>query len=405
MSENGRGPVREGFRRWFLQPPRAHGEILEHRTVGFLELFYDLVYVVLIGQATHHLAGHVTLRAVAAFALVFTLIWVAWLNGSMFHELHGREDGRNRSLVFLQMGLLGVLGIYVPHATGADGVPFAITYALLLALVTSQWYAVRRIDNPEYRDLATPWVSFMAISTVLMAVSAALPSGPRIAIWVLLAALWVVGPTILMGRRRPESTPSGLRPTESMVERFDLFTIIVLGEVVVGVVTGLAATERGTPAIVTGLLALLIGFGFWWNYFDLVGGRLPLSRTASFAPWLYAHLVLTLGITAAGAGMVGLVGAAWAEAPHRASAWLLAGAVSLALLTLAALNLTLIPVRPLDQARGHVGTVLVVGAAAAAAVGLLVVASWLLAAGLAAVLSLTWFVGFALHLRLAETVG
>jgi hypothetical protein len=42
-----------GLRRWFLRPPRPHGEVIEDRTVSFLELFYDLVYVVLVGQIAH----------------------------------------------------------------------------------------------------------------------------------------------------------------------------------------------------------------------------------------------------------------------------------------------------------------------------------------------------------------
>jgi hypothetical protein len=31
------------FRRYFWQPPRAHGDVIEGREVSFLELFYDLV--------------------------------------------------------------------------------------------------------------------------------------------------------------------------------------------------------------------------------------------------------------------------------------------------------------------------------------------------------------------------
>ena len=40
------------------------------------------------------------------FTVIFGLIWVAWINGSLYHELHGRQDGRTRSFVFLQMALL-----------------------------------------------------------------------------------------------------------------------------------------------------------------------------------------------------------------------------------------------------------------------------------------------------------
>ena len=65
------------FRRHFWQPPRAHGDVIEGREVSFLELFYDLVYVVVISQATRHLAGDVTWAGVGRFAVVFGLIWLA----------------------------------------------------------------------------------------------------------------------------------------------------------------------------------------------------------------------------------------------------------------------------------------------------------------------------------------
>jgi low temperature requirement protein LtrA len=43
----------------------------------------DLVYVAVIAQAAHHLAEHVTARTVAEFAVVFGIIWAAWVNGSL----------------------------------------------------------------------------------------------------------------------------------------------------------------------------------------------------------------------------------------------------------------------------------------------------------------------------------
>ena len=48
------------FKRWFWRPPRPHGEVITDRQVSVLELFYDLVYVAVIGQAAHHLAEHVS---------------------------------------------------------------------------------------------------------------------------------------------------------------------------------------------------------------------------------------------------------------------------------------------------------------------------------------------------------
>ena len=109
------------FKRWFWRPPRPHGEVIADRQVSNLELLYDLVYVALIGQAAHHLAEHVTFRGLAEFAVVFTLIWIAWINGSLYLELHGRQDGRTRSIVFAQMGILVLLAVFTADAADGGG--------------------------------------------------------------------------------------------------------------------------------------------------------------------------------------------------------------------------------------------------------------------------------------------
>jgi low temperature requirement protein LtrA len=94
------------LRRSLWQPPRPHGEQPRERVVGPLELFYDLAVVVLVAQAAHHLAGHLTWSGLGEFAAVFTLVWIAWTNGSLHHELHGHEDARARSTFLLQILVL-----------------------------------------------------------------------------------------------------------------------------------------------------------------------------------------------------------------------------------------------------------------------------------------------------------
>ena len=126
----------------------------------------------------------------------------------------------------------------------------------------------------------------------------------------------------------------GLTPTDSLVERFGLFTIIVLGEVVLGVVAGLSAAERDAKTVITGLLALWLGFGFWWIYFDLVGRRLPRTDGGALSSWVMSHLPITGSITAAGAGMVSLIAHAHDPRTPAGTSWLLAGAVAAGLLAL-----------------------------------------------------------------------
>lgn len=328
--------VREGLRTWFLSPPRRHGEVIYGREVSFLELFYDLTYVVLIGRATHHLAGHITWRGVAEFAVIFGLIWLAWFNGTFWHELHAREDGRGRLYIFLQMGLLALLAVFTETAASGDGEEFAITYVVLFLLFTWQWYLVHRIDDPRYRPTTTRYLVDMVMTAGVMGVSAFVPIG-RQAIWAAVVVFWLVRGVVMTAKSRTAGFGEGL--TGSIVERLGLFIIIVLGEVIVGVVGGISdADQRGARTIATGIIGLTIGMGLWWNYFDLLGRRVPGRSGAPLSAWLYAHFPMTMAIAAGGAAMVSIVEHASDNRTPAAPAWLLTTSVTLVLmgLTLAA---------------------------------------------------------------------
>jgi low temperature requirement protein LtrA len=144
------------LRQWLWRPPRPHGDPIAGRTVSFLELFYDLVYVAVVSQAAHHLADHISLDAVAEFAVVFALIWIGWLNGTLYLELHGREDGRTRTVVFVQMGILVVLAVFTADAASSSGRGFAIAYAIFQALLALLWWEVHLEDRQDHPEFLTP---------------------------------------------------------------------------------------------------------------------------------------------------------------------------------------------------------------------------------------------------------
>jgi low temperature requirement protein LtrA len=240
------------FRRWFWRPPRPHGETIAGRTVSFLELFYDLVYVAVIAQAAHHLAEHVSVRESAEFAIVFSLIWIAWVNGSLYIEIHGRDDGRTRVIVFTQMGLLVLLAAFTADAGDGSGAAFAIVYAAFLVVVTWLFSTVRReerLEHPEFVAVTGRYVIGMGVAVVVILASAFLSAEPRVIVWAGVVITWIGG--MLLAGRSAVGMNRGLPPTDSLVERFGLFTIIVLGEVVIGVVDGLsswnATSRRSRP--------------------------------------------------------------------------------------------------------------------------------------------------------------
>jgi low temperature requirement protein LtrA len=380
------------FRRWLWRPPRPHGEPIAGRTVGFLELFYDLVYVAVVSQAAHHLADHVSRRGVVEFAVVFALIWVGWINGTLYLELHGREDGRTRTVVFLQMAALVVLAVFTAEAAGSGGRGFALAYATFQALLTWLWYSVRRQDRHDRPEFLTPtryYVGGIALSAAVVFASGFLQDGPRLVVWACVAIGWIGG-LVALGHPAVGLT-RGLLPTHSLVERFGLFTIIVLGEVVFGVVDGLSESKHDIKTIATGMIALMIGFGFWWIYFDLVGRRLPRPDGRPLANWVLSHLPITLSITAAGAAMVSLIAHAHDKRTPAPTAWLLASAVAVGLLALIVTTRALADSHRLAAVYRSVDRVIAAGAVVAVLVGWSRPAPWLLALLLVTILSVLWF--------------
>jgi low temperature requirement protein LtrA len=328
------------FRRRFWQPPRAHGDVVEDRTVSFLELFHDLVYVVVIAAAASTVAHDVTLRTAAEFAVVFGLIWLAWINGTFLHDLHGRTDIRTRFYTFAQMLLIVLLAVYVADATGDGGQGFALVYTAYLVLLTWLWYAVRRQDDERFMDITRQYLTRMVLSVVAMAVSAFLPTEWRMIVWALIVVMWLATVIRLGGSEEIVGDEGGF-VSDSLVERFGLFVIIVLGEVIVGVVDGLSNTERDPETVATAMFGLIIGFGLWWVSFDLTGRRRPRADPGGGPIWIASQLPLTLSIAAAGAAMVGLIQHATDDRAPAATTWLLAGSVALGLVSLAVIVRTL----------------------------------------------------------------
>ena len=384
------------------QPPRRHGEQPRERVVGPLELFYDLAVVVLVAQAAHRLAGHLNWGGLGEFAVVFTLVWIAWTNGSLHHELHGHDDARARSTFLLQILVLTAIGAFIPQAGGARGAGFAVASAVLFAVLAVLWLLAARGDRPEYRRASRLFVAGTAACAVLLAGTALLPASDRVLAWGGLDVAYLAGFATVLIMAGPAGEP-GVVITEALTERFGAFIIIVLGETLTGVVSGLSGRPVSGLTLAVGLAAVVVGFGAWWTYFDFAGQRQPRTERVASTQWILGHLPLTAAVAAMGAAMVSLVEHAQDGRTPAATAWLLGagaavvlGATMLLAVTLSAWNRDPGLYRPLART-------CTVSAVACLGLGAARPAPLLLAFGLVVLLSIPW--GYAVARRLASGSG
>ena len=119
--------------------------------------------------------------------------------------------------------------------------------------------------------------------------------------------------------------------TDSLTERFGAFIIIVLGETLTGVVAGLSSEPVSALTLAVGLVAVVVGFGAWWTYFDFAGQRHPRPERADSLQWILGHLPVTAAIAAMGAAMVSLIDHAHDGRTPAATAWVLSAGAAVVL--------------------------------------------------------------------------
>ena len=290
------------------------------------------------------------------------------------------------------------MAAFIPEASGARGAAFAVAAGILFAILALLWLLAARGDRPEYRRASRLFVTGTAGCAILLAGTALLPDSARIPAWGLLDVAYLAG---FVAVSLSASQIAADFVTDALIDRFGTLIIIVLGETVTGVVAGLAREPVSGLTLAVGLIAVVVGFGAWWTYFDFAGQRQPRPEPPAILQWILGHLPLTAAIAAMGAAMVSLVDHAHDGRTPAATAWLLcAGAAAV----LCATMLVAASLQAWQRDRGlyrPLARTCIAVAAACLAVGALRPAPLFLGLALVALLSIPWI--FAVAHRLANS--
>ena len=321
---------------WWETPQlRTDEEEQRERRTSWLELFYDLVFVVVVSEVAPYLAGHVSLAGVLGYVLLFLALWWAWIGGTFYTERFETNDISYRLIIFLQMIPVAAMAIFAHGALGETGPQFALAYAAERTLIIAIWLR-GGLHNPVFRPVSYRYAAGFAISVLLFVASAFVEPPLRFVLWSIGLLIDLVTPILTL--RLQSNLPR--ISTSRMPERFGLFVIIVLGEAIVGVVRGVAGQEHLSLATAfTGVLGLAVVFGLWWVYFDYVARRVPrVGYTQLF--WNYGHMPLVMSIAAISAGVLNVLTAP-EDRSFRPEFLLLAGALAVALVAIGLLETTL----------------------------------------------------------------
>ncbi|MFF2053260.1 low temperature requirement protein A [Leifsonia sp. NPDC058194] len=230
--------------------------------VHWMELFFDLIFVALVGQLAHGLHAHPSFAALGIFVALFASVWWSWVNLTFTVNVSPDLTRRGLSAVMLTAMLaVGALAVAAPEAVGDRAWLFAAGNAGLRLLLLGMWVRVAWGNGVASRVRI---LAYNGATALLWLVSIALPHPIDYAVWAFAVVLEIVLMTST-ARLWSGSAFSRLN-VEHLAERFGLLVIIVLGESVLSIVT--ATSEAWTVAAgVTAVLGLVVTAGLAWSFF------------------------------------------------------------------------------------------------------------------------------------------
>jgi len=309
----------------------GHGQ---EKKVGWLELFYDLIYVATFIQLGNALSHNLSLEGALAFAGLLMPLWLTWTAFTFYANRFEVDDLSHRALVFIQMFAIGGLAVSVEDVFTGETTRFAILYAAV-RLVLVLLYARTYVQQKKGRDMTGRYALGFAFGAALWGLSAFLEAP-----WVYVC--WGVAVAIDLGLPlgRVSRSLSGRYPPDAMhlSERYGLLTLIVLGESFVKVLTSVSEVGATMNHVVTGGMGLCVVCSLWWIYFDDVAGSRIKASTLSALIWLYAHLPLTIAIVATGVSIKKAVFFELSEVAPAGYRWLLCGSLALVFFSVAAID-------------------------------------------------------------------
>ncbi|MCY1019748.1 low temperature requirement protein A [Pyxidicoccus sp. MSG2] len=310
----------------------------QERKVTWTELFFDLVYVVAIARLAHELKQTPTLAGAAAFACLFVPVWWSWIGVTVYSDRFDSDGTADRLLLALQTLAVAALAVQLHDGTGVNAPGFALAYCVLRLLLVLQYARAWR-HIPAARPLAARYMMGFSLAVLPWLASVFVPLPLRIPLWA--AGIVIDLATPLTARAQQASMPLS---HSHLPERFGLFTIIVLGESLVAVVSGVAGQHWAAASVLTAVLSFLFAFGMWWLYFDNVSHSTVRRGRLSAHAWVYFHLLLTMGLTASGAGAEGVIASPPDQAVTGAARWLFCTATASCFVSLGVILLTSAPV-------------------------------------------------------------
>ena len=286
-----------------FEPPMAerHKEIMDQterkllylselRHATWLELFFDLIFVVALGKLTHLLAhthhGHLAPGVWFHFILAFVPMWWIWVGHTVYSNRFDADTRRHRIATLFLMFLIMLASVHLGEEIIHNHVPFVIIYCFARLFISWLYFSAARRHQEKAKFAKRTGNTFM-VGALISASSAFMELPGAIIVFYVGILFDMVGRRFFIGRTIPIDR-------EHLVERVGLLAIILLGESVISLSGGMTDMTWDTLTAVTAVFGFVFICMIWWIYFDsfpfLINSRRDIEGDAILYSQLFTYL-------------------------------------------------------------------------------------------------------------------
>ena len=266
------------------------------RQATWLELFFDLVFVAVIGFVTHDLAhthnNHLSIEQLLRFPFVFVPMWWIWVTHTLYFNRFDTDSHNHKVITFIIMGMIIFLSIFLEDSLTKYYIYFVSTYfivRLLMSYLYLQAYKQHKIA------VFAKQVSFVTIiGASISLISILIPNLLfRFTIFYLGIFIDIMSQGHIYGKCRDKFPVD----KNHLVERIGLLALIILGESIISMVNNLSNIDFKNIYQIIGSVSAFTMIGLiWWIYFLGIEKLEKFKDMKSGYILILTHLIFYMGL-------------------------------------------------------------------------------------------------------------
>ncbi len=263
----------------------------EDYAVAPLELFFDLIFVFALIQLSHHLAEHFSWRGAAETATMMIGVLTVWSHTSWAATM----ISVHRATCIIMLLVVTVFGLIMNASIGSafGGGAWSFVIPMLLIQIGRTIWTIVNAPTTHYKQHFKALLVWLLFTAPFWLIGAYVDAELRLAWWGAAVFIELVGAFFahpIPGHRvNFEELPFD---AEHMLERYNLFLIIALGETILMTGSTIAKSPTEIITVFAGVSALLVTMSLWALAFGSVQKHTEEHTKVTINPVSISHYAM-----------------------------------------------------------------------------------------------------------------